>query len=141
MLHRSKDALGMGMRRIDFRGCPIGSLHDDLFEVAKVAAHFCGHRPRTVWVDHLDVVHIDRPDDVAHAPPDMVVGTYRGSKMIAAIERDLSDMLHQHGLRPLGFRRPSVLLIAAINLVHDRARGDVIKTPRASRRNGIATVS
>jgi len=96
------------MRRIDFRGCSIGSFHDDLFEVAQVAALFCTKRPRTIWVDHQDVVHIDRPEDVSRAPPDLVVGTYRGSNTIAAIERDLGDMLRQHGSHPLGFRRLSM---------------------------------
>jgi len=77
----------------------LGTLYDDLEQVAAKAARLCADQALTVWVDHADQVFIDLPPDVIHAPRDYIVGTYNAhsNNTRQKIARDLAEMKRRHG--------------------------------------------
>ena len=97
----------------DGYGRPIGTLHDDLSELACVVAASCARRQLTLWVDHQDVVYLDVPSLVMTAPPDWIVGTYGPPSEPSHIEADLSRMFQEHCTRKPASARPSSMLVEA----------------------------
>jgi hypothetical protein len=101
------------MRFPERSGRPIGTLYDDLAEVAIVVVRLCAHTPMTAWVDHCDIIHVDSPSRVSAAPPDWIVGTYDPEAAVADVEDDLQRMFDEHCIAGTLTYGPSSLLSGA----------------------------
>ncbi len=95
-------------------GRAVGSLHDDLADVADVSMRLCRRSTSlTLWVDHLDIVYCDPPRNVKDAPADWIVGTYGPGATAQQIEADLERMREEHCEKSLRADGPSQVLAAA----------------------------